>query len=678
MPSPTTGPRPAPAGAAPTSRWSLPAASLPAIAALLAYGGALAGDFVYDDHGSVFGNPRVALGDWWGMAFGPDHTSLANRPLPCLTIVVNHALCGMDAWSFRVANLALHIVCAWLLLGVVRRCLLAANLRERFTPARATWTATAVASIWACHPLGADAVVYITQRSTLLMSAGLLGCLYCVLRYAQAPRVGWRVLAVLSLALGMASKEDLVAGPVLVVLFERAFLLPTWAALHPHRRFHLALASTWLVLLGCLVAGPANATVGFDSLVKVSPLEWLYTQAGVIVHYLQVALWPHRLRGVYDWGIVRDFASAVAPGLAVLGLLALTQWQWRRRPWLGWLGAMFFLLLAPTSSVMPIITEVVAERRMYLPMLFVLVPVAWGLAQVVEAGVARISRRTGMRTVLLVAAALVPIVAAIGATRRYAPTFATGARFWTDAYHDNELTNGSLLVATILSGYARVLDQQGHPDAALVMLERAMRCERKVNAVVMNYVVALRARGRLADAEQALRHLLGEAPDYAIALGGLAAVLVDAYELDAGRGRAAPDDPRLDEVDRLTDRAYRLVPKPEFLNTRGMALFRQGRLEEAAAVLRLAILQDPTAIDPQKSLGAVLLYAGRPTEAIAVWRRLLPLVPQDTGLRLNLVAAHLRLDQVPAARDLLQEVLRLAPEHAEARRLLTQLPSPGR
>jgi tetratricopeptide (TPR) repeat protein len=651
---------------------------LPALAALLAYGGALDGDFVYDDHGSVFGNPRVALGDWWGMAFGPDHTSLANRPFACLTIVANHALRGMDAWSFRVGNLVLHIGCAWLLLGVVRRCLLAPNLHGRCTAARATWTAAAVATLWACHPLGADAVTYITQRSTLLMSAGLLGCLYGVLRHAQTSRVRWRVLAVLSMALGMASKEDLVAGPLLVVLFERAFLLPSWSALRTHRRFHLALASTWLVLLGCVLAGPANSTVGFDSLVKVSSLEWLGTQAGVIVHYLQVSVWPHALRGVYDWGIVRELGPAVAPGLVVLGLLAFTLWQWRQRPWLGWLGAMFFLLLAPTSSVMPIVTEVVAERRMYLPMLFVLVPAVLVIARVVDTAAIRVRPVIGLRAVLFAAATLVPVTAAIAVTRAYAPTFTTGARFWTDAYHKNALTNRSLLVATILSGYARVLDQQGRADESLSMLERAMACEHKVNVVVMNYAVALRARGRLADAERALRQLLHDEPDFAVALGGLAAVLVDAYELDVAHARAAAGDPRLDEVDRLTDRAYRLIPKPEFLNTRGMALFRQGRLPEAEAVLRLAILQDPAAVDAAKSLGAVLLFGHRPAEAIGVWRGLLLMLPQDMGLRMTLVAAHLQLEDVPAARELLAEVLRLEPGHAGARRALAELPSTAR
>src|SRR5213079_123494 len=71
----------------------------------------------------------------------------------------------------------------------------------------------------------------------------------------------------------------------------------------------------------------------------------------------------------YGWPValsVRD----VLPQLAVVGaLLACTAWALWRKPWLGFLGAVFFITLAPTSSIVPIATEVGAERRMYLPLI---------------------------------------------------------------------------------------------------------------------------------------------------------------------------------------------------------------------------------------------------------------------------------------------------------------------
>jgi cytochrome c-type biogenesis protein CcmH/NrfG len=71
----------------------------------------------------------------------------------------------------------------------------------------------------------------------------------------------------------------------------------------------------------------------------------------------------------YDgWPIARAVTEWMPQGVVVLLLLGATLWVFHRRPWVGFLGAWCFLILAPTSSVLPIVTEVAAERRMYLPL----------------------------------------------------------------------------------------------------------------------------------------------------------------------------------------------------------------------------------------------------------------------------------------------------------------------
>ena len=52
----------------------------------------------------------------------------------------------------------------------------------------------------------------------------------------------------------------------------------------------------------------------------------------------------------------------------ILGLVAATAWLLRRRSWLEFCGAWFFLILAPTSSFIPLPSEPGAERhyRAYL------------------------------------------------------------------------------------------------------------------------------------------------------------------------------------------------------------------------------------------------------------------------------------------------------------------------
>ena len=101
---------------------------------------------------------------------------------------------------------------------------------------------------------------------------------------------------------------------------------------------------------------------------------WAYlgTQFGAIIHYLQLCVWPHPL--VFDYGsnIAHSFWGIVPYAIVVVLLGAATMaalWHW---PKVGFLGAWFFTILAPTSSVVPVTTQTIAEHRMYLPLAAVL------------------------------------------------------------------------------------------------------------------------------------------------------------------------------------------------------------------------------------------------------------------------------------------------------------------
>src|SRR5437870_844801 len=93
----------------------------------------------------------------------------------------------------------------------------------------------------------------------------------------------------------------------------------------------------------------------------------------MIVRYLRLAFWPRGL--VLDYGepLHVTFGDVAPDAIAVAALLAATIVALVRNPPVGFLGAWFFLTLAPTSSIMPISTEVGAERRMYLPLMAIVV-----------------------------------------------------------------------------------------------------------------------------------------------------------------------------------------------------------------------------------------------------------------------------------------------------------------
>ncbi|MBL8749917.1 MAG: tetratricopeptide repeat protein [Planctomycetes bacterium] len=649
-------------------RWL--AALAPLVAAWLAYGGSLGGGFVYDDFKVFVDYPGLTRGDWWDAAFGPVHMPLANRPLACLSFAWNPTFGGSVASGYRVVNLGLHGVCALLLFSVTRRTL----LTNRTADSRATGLACVVATLWACHPLGCDAVAYITQRTTLLMSLAFLGALWCVLRAAggTAPR-RWRTLAVVALAAGMASKEEFVAAPVLVALFDMTFLVRDPAELRSRVGFWLAAAATWLVLLACVLAGPSNPTVGYDSYEKVSAFEWLMTQASVLLHYLRLIAWPSGLKGIHDFGIVRDPAAAALPLAIVAGLFVATCWSWRRRPRLAWLWTAFFLLLGPTSSVMPIVTEVVAEKRMYLPMLAVLMPGVLVAEHALRRFTAGFPTLAAKRAAIAAVATIAVATAEITTVRHHAPIYGDADGFWREAYAANELANGGLLSTTILGAYADVVRKEGRTDEALALLDRAMQGHAKVELLSSRYAEVLVQVGRLDDAERVLRALVTEHPKFAPGLGQLAFLLLQRHERAAAEGRADAKDPRLAEAVQLTQAAYRVDPAPDYSSTLGMALVRQGRLADAEGVLTRVVREDPAQLDATRALGAVRILGGRVQDGIVLWREVLRRRPTDHELRLQMAQAHLQIGERDAARALVQEVLTAAPGHPLALRLAAEL-----
>ena len=188
---------------------------------------------------------------------------------------------------------------------------------------------------------------------------------------ATAARAGhestrWQALSIAACACGMASKESMVVAPIVVALYDWAFEFDSVGEAWRRRQsLYAGLAATWIVLAALVWATP-RSTVG--STLTIGPWLYLLNQFQMIGRYLMLSLWPGAL--VLDYGLPRPLTVGdVAPAaLVVMSLLAAAGLALVRWPRAGFLAAAFFLILAPTSSIVPILSEVGAERRMYLPL----------------------------------------------------------------------------------------------------------------------------------------------------------------------------------------------------------------------------------------------------------------------------------------------------------------------
>lgn len=351
-------------------RWAWPLLILAALA--VAYARGFQGQFLFDDYSSLVDNPAIRR--LWPLSQAvttAPEIALAQRPVAAYTFALNYALHGLEVRGYHAVNLGLHALCALLAFGILRRLLAQLNppLRDAATP-----LAGMTALLWGIHPLLTESVMYVVQRTELLMAACLLGTLYCVVRRA-APGASpiWSAGAVASCALGMGSKESMVVAPLVAGMIDATLLTGSWRLTWQRRPYlYVGLAATWLVVAALVAQGARTTTAGFG-VQGLSPWRYALTQAEVWWHYLRLVFWPQPLIVDYgDWPWAHG-PRAWAAASAILGLLALTLHALRRRRLWAPAAAWVLLTLAPTSSVLPILTEPAAERRMYLPLLAIIV-----------------------------------------------------------------------------------------------------------------------------------------------------------------------------------------------------------------------------------------------------------------------------------------------------------------
>lgn len=494
-------------------------------ATVLAYIPALQAPFVMDDESaiaeSVSGGPAVPAG-----------SPVAGRPVVRLSLAANYtinALLGVDqrrdpdgpnkAVGFRLANILFHLCTGALLFGLMRRA-----MRERSIPRDwrdiADPLAAVVCTIWLLHPIQTEAIDYVVQRTEILASLFYVATLYASLRAwdatTDARRLGWYLAAIAACALGVGSKEIAVTAPLAVMLYDRAFRLDQWRAFRRPGNgrgwFYIALTSTCAATFALFAAGARGGTAGLHG--GMTWYGYLYTQCWAVAHYLRLVMWPNAL--VIDYGEKLITGGRGIPGAILLGVFAvatLAAWKRiRKYGWFAFLGAEFFLLLGPSSSFVPVRTEVAAERRIYLALASVLVLAVVGAEWLRRRYLSAVSRlRVGLAVGALAAA-----LAVTTAVRSH--TYSTSELLWRDAVAkvpDNPRANVNL-------GYALSRERPPKYAEAETVLRRAVAEDTTCRHGCAQLASVVAAQGRIPEAIALLEHTLASEPGDMVAEGRLA------------------------------------------------------------------------------------------------------------------------------------------------------------
>lgn len=642
------------------------------LAGVLAYSNTLKVPLLLDDTVSIAENPSIRR--LWppGPVLSPPATAgVGGRPLSNLSFALNFAAGGLAVPGYHLVNLAIHLAAGLTLFGLVRRTLGLPAPAPAFSSDAATRVAFTAALLWLAHPLQTEAVTYLSQRTESLAGLCYLLTLYGFVRASQKPARRWVFLVPLAGACGMATKEIMVTAPVVVLLFDRTFVGGSFrAAWSAHRRIHLSLASTWILLL-LLLAEVHERGVGY---VAITGWQYALTSCQSLLVYLRLALWPAPL--VFDYGtdFVRSWSLGWPAAAGVALLAGSTIWALWRVPKSGFLGAWVLVLLAPTTSIVPVAGQPLAEHRMYLPLAAVTVAAALAAH--------RWLRRSAFPVLVSVGALLLTATYARNRDYRDAVTL------WTDTVTKrphNARAHAALGAAWVeqgqlapgiaalersiqldpTSGEARnnlatALTEVNRTPEALAHFSAALRLRPGIASTHYNFGNALLSVGRASEAiaqqEQALV-LLSEFP--------LARCALAQAQLTAGRPGPAMDNFRA-----------ALRSQPDLVAAHfglANALAQTGRAAEAIPHYEATLRAVPNAVDAHYFLGHALLAAQRPADAAQRYAAALQLKPDFAEAHHYLAKSLAQLGRTAEAIAHYETALQLRPDFTATRSNLEAL-----
>lgn len=332
---------------------------------LAAHAPSLDNGFVYDDVPRILQNPEIRrLWPPWRHFLDPGTMApvpelVQFRPLVPLLNSLDFARAGASPRAFHLTNLWIHVLVVLLLAELGRQA--GRDLSGDPDGSSAPWWG---AALFAVHPLPGTAVAYVDARS---LSLAMLFSLAALLLHARSltagPRAGrLRILAGLAMLLGLFSKEVAALVPALCWLYEVLVRGTSPRDPGPWRRAlgYLAVLLAW----GAWTRGAAGSDPTRNTLVTASPLTTgplgnLRRQLDVhVFQYLRWQLRPDELRVAAYVDLHGPWGGAQAlGGLAVALSLALA-WRLPRQDGMARLGLVgYWLLLAPTSSVLPLVVH---------------------------------------------------------------------------------------------------------------------------------------------------------------------------------------------------------------------------------------------------------------------------------------------------------------------------------
>ena len=687
-------------------RPTFPVTIILAFIAFLIYANALQAPFVFDDLLNITLNHHIRLNAITADSITNILDNPGHRFVADLTMALNYYFHGQNVMGFHMVNIIIHIITALLVFRIGRETL-------RLCGRKNDLSAFLAAVLWLVNPVHTQSVTYTVQRMNSLAAMFFLLALFCYIQARIRTLDGRKgiyifvlyLLCLINALLGLASKENAAALPLMLLLYEWYFF--------QHNSFRWLVKQAWWIGLAVLMifalaffylgASPVRTLLATYHGQNFTMGQRLLTEPAVVIYYFCLLLFPHpnRLKLLYDFPVSSTFFSPPSTILAIMGVFSLIAggiFLSRKQPLLSFAVFWFLGTLIIESTVLGL--SLIFEHRTYLPSIFLFIALTELLV------------KPPQTRVLAVMALLMLIVTGCFWTCRRNYVWDDTLRFW----HDNAekspnapKVNNNLGQALLGSGEneqaaayfkkalkydpyledARVnlgvaLERLGRPEPAEAQYRRVLAMNPANTEARFNLALELKKQGDTDDAVTQLEALLSYDPDNTIAMLNLGATLMgqgkNARALNWLQKAASLDSKDTRIINNLGLALSRLGRNDEALtvfrqglsgdsrnpilhNSLGLVLLDQGRYTEATREFKLAVAADPDLIEAHNNLGLAAERQGETEQAIKFYNRALEVSPAYELARYNLATLLLKTGQPDKAFSILRDITSVKKEY---------------
>ncbi|MDP2653764.1 MAG: tetratricopeptide repeat protein [Candidatus Omnitrophota bacterium] len=573
------------------------------------------------------------------------------RLLPGITFALNYAAGRDNPAGYHAVNIAVHLVNALLVYAFAALTFRTPRVRGTPSAEHGTTIASLASIIFLCHPLVTQTVAYVVQRSTSLAAMFYLLTLIGYVKARMEPgRRIWFFAALVSLALGIVSKEMIVTLPLALTLYEFFFfsggpgqtrarivrLLPFWA---------LVLA---VPLLLSLETDSALLRLRPQVLASGLALTNVLTEINVLNTYLRLMVFPVNQNVDYDYPFVHGLGepSVVWSVIVLAGcMLAAVRLFSRSRP-AAYAIWWFFITLSVEFAVCSWVgRDMIFEHYAYLATVgfaLFLPSIAFTVAP----------PRNALRAVA-------------GAIAFFCMLSMARVFVWSDVerlLQDNLVKSPRKLRAIHLLSEYYIKNKQY--DRALRVLHLGFRLAPEHSYNYVHLGTIYEEQNRLPEARRAYETAAGLEPPYARAY------------FKAGYFFAR--DRRFAEAEEYYRKSLYYDPKltNAYCNL-GNLYIMQGKSGEAITFLRSGLREDPYDVFCRNSLASVYALKGDKEGAIREFETMIRMFPDSVIAYKNLGNLYFMQNDLPRAEKMLRKARALAPQDGDVTRLLERIGRPG-